>query len=183
MATEDVPHFCPPPPSAFIHEQKCLCGGFAVSTIHPRNQEESFPPVHQIIGKETSVLSVDPLNWPVTGSSLPQLQAKAPGEHWDSRPWTREAWWASRFLEEKFQRSVGAKKWRNLDLLEWVKGTAWPYLNQPSCKVAQLWTRAHLSPGFFHGGEEEWVSEHPAFPAMLDAAQEVHFSAFLSRPI
>lgn len=46
--------------TVFIHRKKCLCGAVRSSTMHRGAWKESCPPMHQVIGKQTSVPAVGP---------------------------------------------------------------------------------------------------------------------------
>lgn len=77
-------------------------------TICQWAQEASHPPVHQVIGRQASVPAVVPAE--AYELVLGTLQEHIENNDLVTHSQTRKPLWKSRFPEEKFQHSTGAKK-------------------------------------------------------------------------
>lgn len=145
--------------TVFIHRKKCLCGAVRSSTMHRGAWKESCPPMHQVIGKQTSVSAVGPA---VVHKLSPVHLGHGPGapdEHClRQSPMDERA-----FVEvQASSREVIAHWWKKKnprwDTLERVRGTVWCYPYHPFPKVAELCAKIDLlSPT--RESERVWVSK------------------------
>ena len=97
----------------------------------------------------------------------------------DNHPQMRETLWKSRFPEEKFQHTAEEKKKMNLDILKWVRETAWFYQHHftPGSTVKGQ-ERSSSTFDLSCGGKESmWVST--GFPS---CAGHLKRDSFLSGP-
>lgn len=113
-------------------------GAVGSSTIHQGAWEESCPPLHQEIGRQTSVTAVDPAEAAELALASLSLSPGAPeNSDLDDHSWMREPLMKFRFPEEKFQLHW-SKKDTSLDAVEWVRQRVCLSPQHPSSKAVQL---------------------------------------------